>query len=62
MDIEGSEFVVIPRSVEKELLCERAWIVAGIELHRQKYNPTNKRRGQLEREIAAQKCMNKTLI
>jgi len=60
MDIEGSEYVVIPRLVEKELLCERALTVAGIEWHKQKYNPTNKRRGQLEREVAAQKCTNKT--
>lgn len=64
MDIEGSEYLVLPRLLEKQLLCKRNLAYLMLEWHKHKFYPKGmtQGRGSLERAIAAQTCTDKTPI
>jgi hypothetical protein len=59
MDIEGSEYLVLPRLIGKNFLCKHIWNAAQIEWHKG-MNPTTKSRFDLEHDVMGQKCLHKT--
>lgn len=61
MDIEGSEYLVIPRLIGKNFLCKHIWKAAQIEWHKG-MNPTTKSRFDLQNDLMRQKCPHKTMF
>jgi len=59
MDIEGSEYLVVPRLAGKNFLCENVWDAVNIEWHGG-MNPTNRTFADIQNDISAQTCGFKT--
>lgn len=59
MDIEGSEYLVLPRLAKKNLLCESVWDAANIEWH-PNMNPTSTDYAGFASDMNAQTCAVKT--